>query len=98
MHLNETNHREIGTGHADYKAIIKALRDINYDGYLAVYMPYTTQEIFKLVGFGYGQTDGSGSDEKVNKPDLKAYLGKPLRYLKEIESVVEMERKMHTTN
>ena len=98
VHINETNHRELGTGHADYTAVIKALRDINYDGYLAVYMPYTTQEIFNLVGFGYGQTDGSGSNEKVKKTDLKAYLEKPLKYLKEIESVVEMGSKIYTTN
>ena len=92
VHLNETNHREIGTGHADYKAIIKALKDIDYDGYLALYMPYTSQEI--MTSKGYGQSELGGTGQRL---DLKAYLEKPLKYLKEVEAIVEMESEIYTT-
>ncbi|AWT60334.1 MAG: hypothetical protein CMN58_06140 [Solibacterales bacterium] len=83
FHMNETNHREHGTGHADYRAIIKALKDIKYEGYLAFYMPFTTQEIFNLTAWGYGQS--SGDQEKVDRPDLRACLERPLKIFKELE-------------
>ena len=39
VHMNETNHYRLGTGHADYAAIIRALKDIGFDGYVTVYAP-----------------------------------------------------------
>ena len=83
FHMNETNHREHGTGHADYPAIIRALKDIDYEGYLAFYMPFTTQEIFNLTSWGYGQS--SGDRGKVERPDLRTHLERPLKMFKELE-------------
>ncbi len=98
VHLNETNHREIGTGHADYKAIIKALKDIHYDGYLAVYMPFTTQEVFNMTGFGYGRSSSEGESEESGRLDLKAYLEHPLKYLKTVEAAIELESRIYRTD
>ena len=87
FHMNETNHREHGTGHADYPAIIKALKDINYNGYIAFYMPFTTQEIFNMTGGNYGQS--SGAERESKRPDLKAYLERPMMLFKELEANVK---------
>ena len=84
FHMNETNHREHGTGHADYSAILQALKDIKYNGYIAFYMPYTTQAIFNMAAQGYGQS--SGDDGESKRSDLKAYLEKPLKLFKELEA------------
>ena len=86
FHMNETNHREHGTGHADYPAIIKALKDINYGGYIAFYMPFTTQEIFNMASQGYGQSSGGAGNLK--RPDLRPYLERPLKMFKELEGAV----------
>ena len=92
MHTNETNHYAIGTGHADYPAIIRALKDIGYDGYLAIYMPFVSQEVFHSGSFGYGASGDGPVDEKASKLDLKPYLEWPIRYLKQIEQIVDRER------
>jgi D-psicose/D-tagatose/L-ribulose 3-epimerase len=76
MHINETNHAGLGTGHADFHAIIKALKDIGFAGYVSVYMPFTTQEAW----------------QRTQKLDLPAYLERPLRYLREIEAAVDLQR------
>lgn len=83
VHMNETNHCRHGTGHADYKAIMKTLKEIKFRGYIAIYMPLTTREIFM------------GGGNNSDRPDLKPYLEKPLKYLKEI---VELERKSYEIN
>jgi sugar phosphate isomerase/epimerase len=80
MHINETNHFELGTGHADLFAIIKTLKDVDYAGYLSVYMPFTTQEAWQ---------------KKVPKLDLSAYLDRALAYLREIELAVDRQRLMY---
>ena len=38
FHLNETNHCQHGTGHADYQEIFRILKGIGYDGYLCTYI------------------------------------------------------------
>jgi len=73
VHMNETNRYSFGSGHADYKAIMKTLKEINFSGYLAIYMPLTTQEMFN----------------RVSRHELKPYLQLPLRYLKEIENTID---------
>ena len=76
MHINETNHASLGTGHADFHAIIKTLKDVSFAGYVSVYMPFTTQEAW----------------QRTDKLDLLAYLERTLRYLKEIETAVDLQR------
>ena len=90
VHANETNHYTIGTGHADYPGIIRALKDIGFDGYLAIYLPFVSQEAFRMPGAGYGSS--SSSDSSASRPDLKEHLERPLKYLKQIESIVDLER------
>lgn len=80
MHINETNHVSLGTGHADFHAIIKTLKDVSYTGYIAVYMPFTTQEAWQGTG---------------EKPDLPVYLEQALLYLKAIETAVDLQRRMY---
>lgn len=92
VHLNETNHYALGTGHADYPAIIRALKDIGFDGYLAIYMPYVSQELFHMSG-GYGAD--SGLYAKITKPDLRPYLEWPINYLKQIETMIDREREIY---
>jgi len=94
VHTNETNHYTIGTGHADYPAVIRALKAIGFDGYLAIYMPFVSQEVFGMGG-GYGAEAGEGSGARAGKPDLKPHLETPIKYLKQIECVVEKEREIY---
>ena len=79
MHINETNHAGLGTGHADFHAILKTLKDVDYAGYISVYMPFTTQEAWQRTG---------------EKLDLPAYLERTLNYLKTIETAVDEQREM----
>jgi len=81
MHINETNHFSLGTGHADYHTILRTLKEIGYAGYLAVYMPFMTQEIWQRTG---------------PAPDLVATLQRPLRFLKEIETAVDLQMAMYS--
>ena len=80
MHINETNHFSLGTGHADFTAVIRTLKDVNYAGYLSVYMPFTTQEVWQ---------------ETAPRVDLSACLESALAYLKEIEHAVDRQRFMY---
>jgi sugar phosphate isomerase/epimerase len=80
MHINETNHYSLGTGHADYHAILKTLKEVDYTGYLAVYMPLTTQQAWHRTG---------------PRLDLLAHLQRPLHYLKEIETAVDLQMTLY---
>ena len=80
FHMNETNHYRLGTGHADYKAIIRTLKDCGFDGYVTVYAPLISEDVFHKKG------------QSPERPDLKTALGEQLRFLKEIESIVDAER------
>ena len=88
FHVNETNHYRHGDGHADYREIMRALRDIGYDGYLALYMPYTTQAACQLGARGYGTSGDGGGDGAGLRPQLRIYLEGAIRYLKCIESTL----------
>ena len=80
MHMNETNHFSLGTGHADFHGIIRTLREIGFTGYMSVYMPFTTQEAWQRMG---------------PKLDLSEYVGRSLAYLKEIETAVDLQWSMY---
>lgn len=77
VHINETNHYQLGTGHADYPAIIGVLKDCGFNGYLTVYAPLVSQEVFCL------------KDRASDRPDLRAVLAEQLEFLKQIESAVD---------
>ena len=79
VHMNETNHLQLGTGHADFRAITGALRDCAPDACITVYGPQVSQEVFQLP------------DRAADRPDLEAVMGAQLRFLKEIESSFEKE-------
>ena len=83
VHMNETNHYRLGTGHADYKAIYRTLRECDFDGFVSVYMPYTSQEAFRKKA------------QAASSPDLETVLAEQLRFLKEIHSAVEAERAIY---
>ena len=83
VHMNETNHYRLGTGHADYSAIIRALKDIGFDGYVTVYAPAVSQEVFHK------------KDQAADRPDLTTALFDQLQLLKQIESAIDAERSMY---
>lgn len=95
VHMNETNHYSFGSGHADYKAIMKTLKEINFTGCLAIYMPYTTQEIFNMGSQGYGKSGSFATKKGLVRPDLKSYLETPIKYLKEIENILDSSTKTY---
>ena len=80
MHVNETNHYALGTGHADLHGIMNTLKEIRYTGYLAVYMPVTTQEAWQRTG---------------PRLDLSYHLNRSLTYLKSIEEAVDLRRGLY---
>ncbi len=86
VHVNETNRYRLGTGHADWREILKVLKEIGFDGYLAVYMPYTTEEAYRAGTGGYGkiQTPG-GSGAALARPDLREHLETAIGFLKNVE-------------
>jgi D-psicose/D-tagatose/L-ribulose 3-epimerase len=91
VHVNETHRYRLGTGHADWRGIMRALKDIQFDGYLAVYMPYSTREATMALGGYEGpkRVSDGGSDPR---PDLTDHLEGALNFLKEMERSVELER------
>jgi D-psicose/D-tagatose/L-ribulose 3-epimerase len=85
IHANETTHGPLGTGHADYRAILQALLDSHYTGYLAVYMPYTTQAAARSVAHGYGHADVTAGPATRDLSDLRFHLARTIGYLKNLE-------------
>jgi sugar phosphate isomerase/epimerase len=85
--VNETNHYPLGSGHADYEAIIRTLRDIEFDGFLSIYMPYTTQDVLHLAR--------ASSDDSTPKPDVRSVMAEQLQFLRQIEATVDAERAIH---
>lgn len=76
VHINETHHYRVGTGHADFKSIIRTLVQCGFDGYVTVYAPLISQKVFQ---------------QRTSLPNLEKVLGEQLRYLKEIEELVTSE-------
>lgn len=91
MHMNETNHSWFGTGHGDHAGILRLLKELEFDGYLSIYMPFVSQEVMKLTRNGYGHAGDdkqSSARAPVERPDLLTTLQKQLYYLKELESTL----------
>jgi D-psicose/D-tagatose/L-ribulose 3-epimerase len=83
IHVNETNHYPVGSGHADHRSIIRTLKEIEFDGFLSVYMPYTTQDVFHLARTSNG--------DSAPRPDVRSVMAEQLQFLKQIESTVDAE-------
>ena len=79
MHMRETNDYFLGQGHADHYAIMKILREINFDSHISVYMPLVPREL----------SYRGGSDRAESRPDLLTVLQRQLLYLKGIEQTLE---------
>ena len=77
VHMNETNHFQLGTGHADYREIMGALRECAPDACIAVYGPQMSQEVFQQQG------------RAADRPDLETVMGEQLQFLKEIETAID---------
>jgi sugar phosphate isomerase/epimerase len=96
VHMNETNHYRLGAGHADYKAIIRTLKEIEFDGYISFYMPLNSQEVAQMSAAGYGRSSAAGMGQTtVTRPDLRTVLEEQLQFLKEIERVVDAQRTIY---
>ena len=87
FHLNETNHCQHGTGHADYQEIFRILKGIGYGGYLSTYMPKTTQAILQRASGTPGVSTGGAA-----RPDLVEVLNGLLGFLRETERTVDQSR------
>ena len=88
VHMNETNHRFCGAGHADYPAIYRTLKEIVFDGYVSVDMPWISQEVSQMTAAGYGRAGTSGAAAGAGAPDLKSVLERQLAFLKNVEKGV----------
>ena len=95
FHLNETNHCLHGMGHADYQEIFRILQGIGYDGYLATYMPRTTQEILHSAPGNPFLADAPSSPSGTTRPDLREILNQILGFLKEAERAVCQSRQFY---
>ena len=98
VHIRETNCYSLGIGHADFNAIVRTLKEIDFAGYLAVYMPLISQEVFQLTSGGYGRSSVTSEQDVATRPDLKIYLERAIRYLKGIEEAVDLQRRMYDTD
>lgn len=90
MHMNETNHSWLGSGHGDHRGVIRTLKAMNFDGYISIYMPFLSQEIMQLTRNGQGQANSLG-ESAGPRPDLQDTLKAQLSYLKEIERAVDAQ-------
>ena len=97
VHINETNHYSLGTGHADFDAILGALMEIGFAGYLATYMPLVSQEVFQMASVGYGGSQSQGGADAADRPELGGYLEHTIGYLKHVEQNLEMQRRCYET-
>ena len=92
FHLNETNHCYHGMGHADYSAIFRIMKGMDYDGFMATYMPRTTQAILNSSPGNPYLPDGARSSAANVAPDLGEVLGRILSFLKETERTIDQSR------
>lgn len=95
VHINETNLYSLGTGLADFNAIMRALMEIGFEGYLSVYMPLVSQEVYQMAPVGYGRSSSARGSGTGARPDLPTYLGEAIGYLKEIEEAVGRQRRLY---
>lgn len=83
LHMNETNHFSFGSGHADFKGIFRTLKEMDFSGYITVYMPLVSRKLFNMAFRGIVD-EGS----VPAKADLKSYLESAIGYLKDVETSV----------
>ena len=83
IHMNETNHYRPGTGHADYPAIIRTLKQYAFDGYVTLYAPVISQDAFRR------------KEQAADRPDLTAALAEQLQFLQQIECAVDAQRAIY---
>ena len=58
LHVADSNRQSVGRGHTDFKAIIKALKEIGYQGYLAMEpLPPTSANVYDLSQLDKGLFD-----------------------------------------
>ena len=95
FHLNETNHCLHGMGHADYQEIFRILQGIGYDGYLATYMPRTTQEILHSAPGNPFLVAAPSPASGSPRPELREILNQILDFLKETERAVCQSRQFY---
>jgi len=94
-HINETNRYALGTGAADYRAIVRVLKEVGFDGYMGIYLPLTDQKTFWLSQRGYGAGGAAARANLPARPPLRPYLEWPIRYLTQIEAAVDAERQLY---
>ena len=81
VHMNETNHFGFGSGHTDFKGIYKTLKEMDFSGYITVYMPLVSRVLFNMTFRGI--IDKGTDPAKVN---LNTYFRSAIGYLKQIET------------
>ena len=92
FHLNETNHGFHGTGHGDYQGVMRILKAIGYDGYIATYLPQISQEILQRApGTPMYATRPKGVTDAARR-ELTPGLEQMLTFLKSVERAVETSR------
>lgn len=97
VHINETNRHSLGTGHGDFKTIIKILKEIEFNGYMAVYAPRVSHEEWQMTSRGYGGTSTLPEQDAATKPDLMIHLERAIKYLKAIEEAIDLQREIYST-
>ncbi len=88
VHMNETNHSWLGSGHGSHAEILRLLKQMEFDGYLSIYMPFVSQDVMQFTRNGYGSSHESGKGAQVERPDLLTTLERQLNYLKQLEQAV----------
>ena len=83
FHMNETNHFKFGTGHADVKTIMQTLKEIGFSGYMTVYMPLMTRELFNMAFRGI--VDEGTAPEK---PDLDTLPTETIGSMRSVEAEI----------
>lgn len=64
VHITDSDRLPPGQGKCDYEAVLKALKDINYDGYLAMEVGFNTRQ---AEPDWYTQTSIAYLKEKISK-------------------------------
>ena len=84
FHMNETNHFKFGTGHADVQAIMRTLKDVEFSGYLTVYMPLMSRDLFNMAFRGFVDEGAAPA-----KADLEKTLAETIEYVRSAEAEIE---------
>jgi len=83
VHIADSHRGTLGTGHIDFKSIIRGLKEIGYDGYISL------EAWPRIEKIGVKFTSYNMSD-KITLKDIETILENSLEYLKTLEKVVEV--------